>query len=353
MENINLLDDKAYMQRAIQLAALGRGLVSPNPMVGAVIVHSSGRIIGEGYHHRFGGPHAEVCAVDSVKDKSLLKESTIYVTLEPCSHYGKTPPCAKLLIDCGIPRVVVGMADPNPQVAGRGIAMLREAGTEVIVGVLEQECRALNPHFITAYTLHRPYILLKWAQSADGYLAKLSASGTPMPVAFSTAVTSQYVHALRADFDAIMVGSNTVIVDNPRLDTRLVAGRSPIPVIIDRHNVTPVDARVYERPSIRFTSSLTPGYESACNVVVPPDVDLLPFVMETLYAKGITSVMVEGGARLLKAFMDRGLWDEIRVETSPITLGSEGCAPIAIPPNCVELALNKPNIRYFVKQSTF
>ena len=271
--------DIRFMRRALQLARLGEGLVSPNPMVGAVIVAADGRIIGEGYHHRYGGPHAEVCAVRSVKeaDRHLLSDSTIYVTLEPCSHYGKTPPCSRLIIDTGIPRVVVGSADPFPEVSGRGIRMLREAGVEVVVDVLREECDALNVRFLTAHRLGRPWIQLKWAQSADGFMAGLDKDGKPYPVKFSTPVSSVWMHRRRSMVDAIMVGRNTLEIDRPRLDCRLWPGRSPRRVA-PRHD--------------------------------------LELQIRELYRDGVTSLMVEGGPTLLQSFIDLGLYDDIRIETS-------------------------------------
>lgn len=273
------------MKRALQLARGGEGRVAPNPMVGAVVV-AEGRIIGEGFHRTFGGPHAEVNAIRSVSvtDRHLLSKSTIYVTLEPCSHYGKTPPCAKLIIDTGIPRVVVGAPDPNPLVAGRGIRMLREAGIEVIENVMLKDCLEINKRFMTAQTLPRPFIQLKWAQSADGYMAALDNQGEPKPVKFSSPLSSVWMHRERANAEAIMVGANTRRIDSPRLDVRNWAGRNP-----------------------RRIDCL-------------PDTDCLQLV-ETLRKEGITSLMVEGGPTLLKSFIDAGLYDEIRVETAPIVLG--------------------------------
>lgn len=318
--------DSRYMARALELARLGRGLTHPNPMVGAVIV-ADGRIIGEGYHHRYGGPHAEVCAVSSVTDRPLLSRSTIYVTLEPCSHYGKTPPCAKLLIDCRIPRVVVGCTDPNERVAGRGIAMLREAGAEVVTGVLESECQALNRPFITAHTKGRPYVMLKWAQSADGFMA---ADGKP--VTFSTPLSAVAVHQLRADFDAIAVGSGTVSADNPRLDTRLYAGRSPRAAVIDRRGTSPAGASVYQRPDTILITTVRrddiPAHvtQLTCTPEAGPEE-----VLRLLSDSGVQSLMVEGGAELLTSFMASGLWDDARIEIAPVSLGARGSAPIALP----------------------
>lgn len=285
--------DPQYMRRALQLAALGEGLVSPNPMVGAVIVAADGRIIGEGYHHRYGGPHAEVCAINSVResDRKFLSDSTIYVTLEPCSHYGKTPPCAKLIIDTGIPRVVVGSADPFPEVSGRGIRMLREAGVEVVEDMLREECDELNVRFLTAHRLQRPWIQLKWAQSADGFMAGIDEEGKPYPVKFSTPVSSVWMHRRRSMVDAIMVGKNTLEIDHPRLDCRLWPGKAPRRVM--------------------------PSHD-------------LKQQMHELYKDGITSLMVEGGPTLLQSFIDAGLYDDLRIETSAKKLGKGLPSPTLI-----------------------
>ena len=207
------------MGRCLQIAAFAEGRTSPNPMVGAVIVHG-GRIVGEGYHHRAGKPHAEPNAIASVADPEMLKDSTLYVSLEPCSHYGKTPPCAKLIIEKGIPRVVVAMLDPNPIVAGRGIAMLREAGIEVTVGTLEHEARELNRRFVTFHTKHRPYIMLKWAQSADGYIDLSRSEKGDGPVRISNGVTKTLNHKIRTEEDAILVGWRTALLDDPHLTSR-------------------------------------------------------------------------------------------------------------------------------------
>lgn len=291
MDNINEL----YMRRALQLAGHGAGRVAPNPMVGAVVV-SDGRIIGEGFHASYGGPHAEVNAISSVKeaDRHLLSKATIYVTLEPCSHYGKTPPCAKLIIDTGIPNVVTGAPDPNPLVSGRGIRMLREAGVNVSEGILLKECLEINRRFMTAQTHERPWIQLKWAQSADGYMAALDETGRPFPVRFSTPLSSVWMHRERSMAEAIMVGRNTKEIDNPRLDLRLWAGRSPM------------------------------------KVECPHNADLHQLVRD-LRKEGITSLMVEGGASLLGSFIREGLFDEIRLEVASFTIGTGLRAPL-LPP---------------------
>lgn len=309
--------DERYMRRALELARHGLGLVSPNPMVGAVIVAPDGSIIGEGYHRRYGEGHAEVNAVASVSERGLLSDSTMYVTLEPCSHYGKTPPCAKLIIDSHIPRVVIGAGDPNEKVCGRGIAMLREAGVEVVTGVLAEDSRRLNAAFITAHSFHRPFVTLKWAQSTDGYLDVDRTNDTPA-AAISSPLGRLAVHRLRAVHDAILVGSGTVISDNPILDSRLWGGRSPRPVILDRRGRISDNYRVLDRDPIII----------GCH-------DGVADILAQLYSYGISSVLVEGGAHVLRSFIDAGLWDFARVETSSVRFGSKGSVPapvITVPP---------------------
>lgn len=271
--------DIKYMRRALQLARCGRFDTAPNPMVGAVVVCQD-KIIGEGYHRRHGEAHAEVNAIVAVKDRSLLTDSTIYVTLEPCSHYGKTPPCAQLIIDSGIPRVVVGSLDPNERVSGQGIAMLRKAGIEVVTGILDNECRQLNRRFITAHTLRRPYIALKWAQSIDGFIDS-DRPDDAHAARLSSPLTATLMHRYRACHEAIMVGSNTLRRDRPALTVRLWDGRNPRRIDAT-HN--------------------------------------LPRLLSQLFDQGITSLLVEGGALLLQSFIDAGLYDEIRVETAPFRI---------------------------------
>lgn len=290
------MKDEKYMRRALQLARGGEGRTAPNPMVGAVVV-AGDRIIGEGFHRTFGCPHAEVNAIASVRpeDRHLLREATIYVTLEPCSHYGKTPPCAKLIVDTGIPRVVVGAADPNPLVAGRGVNMLRQAGIEVREGVLAEECNEINRRFMTAFRKKRPWILLKWAQTADGFMAAFDAGGHPVPTAISTPLSKVWMHRQRAMCQAIMAGNNTLRIDKPSLNLRYWPGHDPK------------------------------------RVEVPHNADL-PKLMEELYKDGIQSLMVEGGPTLLRSFIDAGLYDEIRIETSPASV-YEGLKAPGLPPN--------------------
>lgn len=331
--------DEKYMRRALQLARLGRGSVHTNPMVGAVIVHN-GRIIGEGFHRRYGEGHAEVNAVASISaaDAALLPESTIYVTLEPCSHYGKTPPCSKLIIDKGIRRIVVGSLDPFPEVSGRGIRMLREAGREVVTGVLEKECLELNRQFMTAHTRKRPYILLKWAQSADGFIDRLR-TADEQPQQFSTPLTAALVHQLRSEYNAIMVGSATVRLDNPSLTVRLWHGNNPLRVVLSR-NGNLGDCRLLNdgMRTVVFTSAPAANFpETATVISLEHPEEPLPEIVGKLYSQmKINSLMVEGGSRLLTEFIKAGLWDEIRVEQSPI-LQKEGIAAPSVPlPDSVE-----------------
>lgn len=304
-------NDMKYMRRALELAENGMQHASPNPMVGAVIVAPDGRIIGEGWHRRCGGPHAEVNAFESVSDadRTLIGESTIYVTLEPCSHYGKTPPCALRLINEGIKRAVVATLDPFPKVAGRGIAMLQEAGIEVTVGVLGDEASALNRRFMTAHRLQRPYITLKWAQSADGWMDSLSRH----PMAFSTRLTQMLTHRLRSLQDAILTSARTANADNPRLDIRFwPQGKCPRPIILCRTE--------QPDPTLNLLAD-----EERNTLIVDCRERSLAEVMHELYAdQGVTSVLVEAGPRLLREFLECGLWDEVRAEVAPMTLGDDG-----------------------------
>lgn len=291
------IKDERYMRRALELARYGAGHVSPNPMVGAIIVAPGDRIIGEGYHRKYGEAHAEVNAFASIRpeDEPLIGESTIYVTLEPCSHYGKTPPCAELLCRKGIKRAVVGTGDPNPKVAGRGIRMLREAGIEVEEDILRDECRAINVRFFTAHTLHRPWILLKWAETADGRLS--GEKGERLNI--STPETFALMHKERSMVDAIMVGTNTLLIDNPRLDCRLWPGNSPRPVIFNSDKIDINTLKLHDRNPI----------------ILDPATDLEENMQILFRDYGITSLMVEGGKTLLDSFLERKLYDRIRKET--------------------------------------
>ena len=316
-----------YIRRCIELASNGLCNAAPNPMVGAVIVHN-GKIIGEGYHARYGEGHAEVNAIRSVKDESLLKESTIYVSLEPCSHYGKTPPCADLIISKGIPRVVVGCIDPFSQVSGRGIQKLRDAGIDVTVGVLEDECKNLIRRFVTFNTRKRPYITLKWAESADGFIDINRENGSP--VVMSTPITSMYVHKQRAEHKAILVGRKTALLDNPSLTTRNWYGANPLRLVIDRTLSLPSNLRLFDHttPTLVFTEKEKAVEENLEYITLDFSKDILPQILTVLYERKIQSLLVEGGTTLLQSFIDTELWDETFVEHSAKVLGEGVKSPV-------------------------
>lgn len=319
-------EDEKYIRRCIQLALNGRCNAAPNPMVGAVIV-CDGVIIGEGYHVKCGEAHAEVNAIRSVKDPSLLKRSTIYVSLEPCAHYGKTPPCADLIIEKQIPRIVIGCKDPFSKVAGRGIQKLIDAGRDVTVGVLEDDCKALIQRFVTFHTHHRPYITLKWAESADGFIDRQRTEGTP--VILSTPLTAMLVHKRRAEHSAILVGQHTAALDNPRLDIRHWYGRPPVRLVLDRCSQLPLDLNLFDdsQPTYVFTEHPHPALPAVEYIPLDYSSDILPQLLHKLYERKLQSLLVEGGAQLLQSFIDADLWDEIFVETSPLLLGSGVRAP--------------------------
>jgi diaminohydroxyphosphoribosylaminopyrimidine deaminase/5-amino-6-(5-phosphoribosylamino)uracil reductase len=309
------------MLRALQLAEIGRGNVSPNPMVGCVIVHND-LIIGEGWHRKYGDWHAEVNAVNSVKNKSLLSASTVYVTLEPCSHFGKTPPCADLLIKHQVKKVVICNFDPNPLVAGKGIEKLQNADIEVVTGVLEEKGRALNARFFTVIEKKRPYIILKWAETADGFIAGENFE----QVKISNALSHKLSHKWRSEEDAIMVGTNTALHDNPKLNVREWTGRNPIRIVVDRNNRLPQNLHLFDgsQETIIASEAVPRGGTT------PPQ----PFPMGWEFflapplGAGVASVIVEGGAKLLQSFMDAQLFDEIRVFRSKKQLMKGILAPI-------------------------
>ena len=319
--------DEKYMRRALQLARLGAGHTSPNPMVGAVIVGPDGTIIGEGWHRQCGQGHAEVNAVASVKDDKLLRNSTIYVTLEPCSHYGKTPPCARLLIEKGIPRVVVGCLDPFKEVSGRGVEMLREAGIEVVVGMLEKECRELNRRFMTAHTSGRPWVQLKWAQTADGYIALPPEAGEN-PLHMSTPVTMRLMHRQRSLCDAIVVGAATARIDNPSLTTRYWPGKSPLRVVLSRNLSMGDNLNLLTDGLPTIVYNAVKNETMGAVEYVKMDTSTPHAWLEDLYRRKVTSVMVEGGAQVLQYLIDAGMWDEARIETSPRRVRQGVLAPV-------------------------
>lgn len=312
--------DLQYVRRCLQLAKCGQGSTSPNPMVGALIVHD-GRVIGEGYHIRAGEPHAEVYAVRSVKecDRHLLRASTMYVTLEPCSHYGKTPPCCDMIISCGIPRVVIGVSDSNAQVNGAGISRMRDAGIDVVVGVLEGDCYRLNSHFFASHEKRRPYVTLKWAQSADGYIDTVRNGGAPARI--STQLSRLAVHKIRASHDAILVGTRTALLDDPSLDVRYWTGRSPLRLVVDRLGTLPCTLRLFDGsvPTVVYTALERKGLagKNIEQVVLDFNTDIIPQILHHLHSRKINSLLVEGGAALLQSFIDSCSWDAARVEVNP------------------------------------
>lgn len=323
-------DDEIYMARCLQLATMAAGQTSPNPMVGAVVVHD-GKIIGEGYHHRAGQPHAEPNAIASVQDDSLLRESTLYVSLEPCSHYGKTPPCAELIISKGIKRVVVATLDPNPRVSGRGIRMMQEAGIDVTVGILEDEARRLNRRFFTFQEKGRPYVLLKWAQTADGYIDATRSERGSGPVKISNTITKTLNHQVRTEEDAIMVATRTALLDDPHLTVTKWSGRTPLRVVLDRECKIPAKARIFDAaaPTLVFTSASS--YSRRPQVPDNVEFEIIDFaqplpqqVLNRLAGRGILSIIIEGGTQWLQTFIDEGIWDEARIETSPTPLDMLG-----------------------------
>ena len=334
-----------YIARCIEIARRGEYYVAPNPMVGAVLVQNPSPsfpsreevIIAEGWHEQYGGPHAEVNCFANLEfshqpSELSLKDCTLFVSLEPCSHYGKTPPCAKLIIEKGVGKVVVGMLDPNPLVAGKGVAMLREAGIEVVVGVMEKECRELNKRFLCLHEQKRPYVILKWAQTADGFVdvRRSDVQCTKEEhlqgaLAISTPETKRLVHKMRAENMAIMVGTNTVLLDNPRLLTTHWKGRNPIRVTVDRSGKIPMKSKIFAS-----TGSDYPGIDP---VIVYREKTEWNFILDDLAGRGIHSILVEGGPTLLRSILASGIWDEIHVEVAPeLKIGEGVKAPeIALP----------------------
>ncbi|HMR19597.1 MAG TPA: bifunctional diaminohydroxyphosphoribosylaminopyrimidine deaminase/5-amino-6-(5-phosphoribosylamino)uracil reductase RibD [Sphingobacterium sp.] len=318
-----------YMQRCLDLALQAQAHVSPNPMVGAVIVVED-KIIGEGYTSPYGGPHAEVNAVQDVLTKygentgsELLQRSTAYVSLEPCAHYGKTPPCADMLISYSIPKIVIGCKDPFAKVNGLGIKKLQEAGADIITDVLEEECQDLNRRFFTRIGKHRPYVILKWAQTADGYFAPNEAKQKWI----SNAASKQLVHKWRSEEDAILVGKNTALIDNPSLNTRLWQGKSPKRILIDKNLDIPPDHTIFsdDGTEVLVFNALKTDWQGNKKQIAMENFDLyLPqTILYQLYLMDIQSIIIEGGLKTLDMFIKNGLWDEARIFVGPMTW-SEG-----------------------------
>lgn len=318
---------QTYMHRCLQLAKLGQGGVAPNPLVGAVLVYDD-RIIGEGYHQQYGQAHAEVNCINSVKeeDKHLVSQSTLYVSLEPCAHFGKTPPCADLIIENKIPKIVIGCRDPFMQVNGKGIEKLQKAGIETEVGVLESECKELNKRFFIFNTQHRPYIVLKWAMSADAKIAPEDRSR----VLISNDKTNRLVHKWRSEEIAILVGTNTAAFDDPELTTRLWPGNNPVRLVVDLHLRLPSSLKLFNGKVKTVVFNLH-QHEERDNLLyyqVAEDASLVHQITNALYQMKLQSVLVEGGAQLLQSFIDESLWDEARVICNDqLIIGSGIAAP--------------------------
>ncbi len=321
--------DEKYMQRCLELASKGRNHVAPNPMVGSVIVYED-KIIGEGYHREYGKAHAEVNAINSVHNKKLLKKSTLYVNLEPCAHHGKTPPCSELIVRMGIPRVVIGCRDSFAEVSGKGIERMQQAGIEVKVGVLEKESRHLNRRFFTFHEKKRPYVILKWAQTLDGYIDVIRNPGDPIGVNWITHTNLKMpVHKWRAEEDAIMIGGVTARNDNPQLSTREWYGHDPVRILVTQRMDLPADLHIFDNSIMTFVFTEEPMVDRSHLKFIYTDFskDLHKQILNKLFEKEIQSVMIEGGHMLLQSFIDKNLWDEARVLIGDKSFGEGLAAP--------------------------
>jgi diaminohydroxyphosphoribosylaminopyrimidine deaminase/5-amino-6-(5-phosphoribosylamino)uracil reductase len=316
--------DQRYMKRALELAELGRSNVSPNPMVGCVIVRDE-KIIGEGYHQNFGEPHAEVNAVNSVENQEFLREATVYVTLEPCAHWGKTPPCANLLVEKKVKKVVIAALDSNPLVGGKGIQLLENAGIEVETGVLEKEARWQNRRFFTQIEKHRPYVILKWAQTQDGFVARENFSSKWI----SGSQSRQLVHKWRAEEDAILVGKNTAQYDNPSLNVRDWVGKNPVRIVLDSNLELPENLHLFDQsiPTICYNSKKSETQENLNFVNLGEQFSMYD-MLKDLHSRKIQSLIVEGGTKVLSQFIENSLWDEARVFSGKVKFGTGISAPI-------------------------
>jgi len=321
--------DEIYMRRCFELASHGIGSTRTNPLVGSVVVYND-KIIGEGFHHEYGGPHAEVNAIRSVKDKSVLSNSTIYINLEPCSHFGKTPPCSTLIQTHKIPRVVISNSDPFPSVSGKGIKALRNGGAEVVIAVLEDEGEFLNRRFLTFYRKKRPYVILKWAETADGFIDIERQEGDPVGTNWITdEVSRTLVHKWRSEELGLMVGTNTVITDNPRLNVRRWTGNSPLRIAFDRDGRIPESANIFDnsQDTLVFTC-VQERYSGKTNsVLIDHDYEMID-IMTELFEQKIMSIIVEGGQQIHNEFINSGLWDEARVFRGKMMFSQGIAAPV-------------------------
>jgi len=326
-----LTNHETYIKRCLQIAKNGLGSTRPNPMVGCVIVCDK-KIIGEGYTSAYGRNHAEVNAINSVKNKSLLKESTLYVTLEPCSHFGKTPPCSDLIIEHGIPNIIIGCVDDSEKVSGKGIEKLRNAGCNVTVGVLENECKKHHKRFFTFHNKKRPYIILKWAETSDGFIAPMTKDELK-PVWITNELSRQLVHKWRAEEQAILVGSNTAMQDNPTLTVRDWIGQNPIRVVLDDKNILSKDLNVFNN--------------EAETILINSKLEVMQ-IFDVLFERNITSVIIEGGAKTLQAFINANLWDEARVFSGSINFKEGIRAPNFNGKLLSEQSINNDTLKFYI-----
>ena len=328
---------ETYIKRCLQIAKNGLGSTRPNPMVGCVVVHNN-KIIGEGFTSEYGGNHAEVNAIQSVMDKSLLKEATLYVTLEPCSHYGKTPPCSDLIIENNIPNVVIGCLDDNEKVAGKGVSKLKNAGCKVTVGVLENECKEHHKRFFTFHNKKRPYIILKWAETLDGFIAPKTKDELK-PIWITNSISRQLVHKWRAEEQAILVGSNTVLQDNPTLTVRDWTGENPTRIVLDEKNILSKDLNIFND-------------DAETIVISEKDIDfsnqVASQICKVLHLNDINSVIIEGGAQTLQTFIDANLWDEARVFTGNVEFKEGVKAPEFSGKQISEQTIEKDTLKFYI-----
>ncbi|MCB0401959.1 MAG: bifunctional diaminohydroxyphosphoribosylaminopyrimidine deaminase/5-amino-6-(5-phosphoribosylamino)uracil reductase RibD [Flavobacteriales bacterium] len=341
--------DEKYMSQCIALAQKGMGDVAPNPMVGCVIVHQN-KIIGQGYHERYGEAHAEVNAIRSVEDSSLLNDSTLYVSLEPCAHYGKTPPCSDLIIEKKIPRVVIGCIDSYAEVAGKGIQNMMMAGIDVRVGILEKKALELNKRFFTFHAKKRPYITLKWAQTQDGFIDVDRSQNTQQDNWITSPTSKKLVHQWRSEEQAILIGTNTALNDNPQLTVREVEGKNPLRIVIDLSLRLPGTLHVFDgsTPTWIVNGIRNESQPNLEYVKIDPEKELIPQLLHLLYEHNILSLFVEGGATLLQAFLDADLWDEAKVFTGEISFGNGLPAPIIEQPPFQALQFDSDRLNIYV-----
>ena len=338
------MTDKTLIKRCIELAKKAEGKTYPNPLVGSIIVHN-GKIIGEGYHEKSGENHAEINAINSVENIHLLKDSTIYVTLEPCSHFGKTPPCANKIVEIGFKKVVIGTLDSHEKVNGKGKELLENAGIEVVSGVLEEDCKDLNKRFFTFHQKKRPFIILKWAESADGFLDK-----DFKPTQIGNPLTKQFVHTLRSEEHAILVGTNTALTDNPSLTTREISGRNPVRILIDFDLKVPQNFKIYnEEAETLVFNSLKDSQDKHIKFIKIEKKNFLQNLMDKLYENNIQSVIIEGGSFTLKQFIEANLWDEAVVIKNENLILENGTKAPELDFNYSEKKNFRDNVIYFFK----